>query len=64
MVKEIAAMPFFTDRGGYKMAEFKNGTVNRVVVESIMAINFLKDWKKQQEEMCFYMKEHSTGGCK
>lgn len=60
MVKEIAAMPFFTDRGGYKMAEFKNGTVNRVVVESIMAINFLKDWKKQQEEMCFYMKEHST----
>lgn len=60
IVKEIAAMPFFTDRGGYKMAEFKNGTVNRVVVESIMSINFLDDWKKQQEEMCSFMKENAT----
>lgn len=60
MVKSISAMPFFRDMGGYKVSEFKNGTINRVVVESIMAANYLEDWKKKQEEMCEYIKKNAS----
>lgn len=60
MVKSISAMPFFRDIGGYKVSEFKNGTINRVVVESVMAANFVEDWKKKQEDMCEYIKNNAT----
>ena len=53
-------MSFFKDMGGYKVSEFKNGTINRVVVESVMAANFLEDWKKKQEDMCEYIKDNAT----
>lgn len=60
MVRSISNMPFFRDQGGYKASEFRNGTINRVVVESIMAADYIDDWKKQQEEMCTYIKENAT----
>ena len=60
MVKSISSMSFFKDMGGYKVSEFKNGTINRVVVESVMAANFLEDWKKKQEDMCGYIKDNAT----
>lgn len=60
MVKSISNMSFFKDMGGYKVSEFKNGTINRVVVESVMAAKYLKDWKKKQEDMCEYVKDHAS----
>ena len=60
MVKAISNMSFFKDMGGYKVSEFKNGTINRVVVESVMAANFLEDWKKKQEDMCEYIKDNAA----
>lgn len=60
MVKNIADMSFFKDNGNYKMSEFRNGTISRVIVESVMAANFLKDWKKSQEDMCSYINENAT----
>lgn len=59
MVKSISNMPFFKDMGGYKVSEFKNGAINRVVVESIMAANYLDKWNKL-EDMCKYIKENSN----
>lgn len=59
-VKDISNMSFFKDIGGYKVSEYKNGTINRVVVEGIMAANYLEDWKKKQEEMCEYIKERAS----
>lgn len=56
MVKSISGMSFFKDMGGYKVSEFKNGTINRVVVEGIMASFFLDNWKKKQEDMCDYIR--------
>lgn len=60
IVKSISNMTFFKDMGGYKISEFKNGTVNRVVIESVMVINFLDNWKKTQEDMCAFLKEEAT----
>lgn len=57
-IKEIASMPFFAERGGYKVSEFNNGTMNRIIVESIMSIYFMDDWKKKPEDMCSFMKEN------
>lgn len=60
IVKSISAMPFFREKGGYKMSDAKNGTLERVVVESIMACDFLGDWKKDQESICEYLKDNAT----
>lgn len=60
MIKAISNMPFFKNMGSYKPSEFKNGTVNRVVMESIMAVFFLDHWKKDQDDMCRYIREHAT----
>lgn len=59
-VKQISQMPFFKEIGKYTISEFKNGTINRVVVEGIMAAYYLQDWRKKQEEMCEYIKEHAS----
>ena len=58
LVKSISNMPFFKDMGGYKVSEFKNGTINRVVVESIMTSNYLDKWNKF-DDMCKHIKENS-----
>lgn len=59
-VKSISAMPFFKELGNYTVREGKNGTINRVVVESVMAANFMDDWKKDQGELCAFLKENAT----
>ena len=59
-VKSISNMEFFKDMGGYKVSEFKNGTINRVVVESVMASYYISDWKKKQEDMCDYIKQNAS----
>lgn len=58
LVKSISNMPFFKDMGGYKVSEFKNGTINRVVVESIMTTNYLDRWSKF-DGMCKHIKENA-----
>lgn len=60
MVKSISAMPFFKEMGNYTVKECSNGTINRVVVESIMAANFLEEWKKDQSEMCEFIKDNAS----
>lgn len=60
MVKSISAMPFFREKGGYRMSDTKNGTLERVVVESIMASNFVEDWKKDQEDICEFLRENAS----
>ncbi len=60
MVKSISNMAFFREYGGYKVSEFRNGTIYRVVIESVMAANYIADWKKKQEELCEYIREHAS----
>lgn len=58
-VKSISKMPFFTDCGNFSYKEDRNGTINRVIAESVMATNFIDDWKKNQEDMCDYIRENA-----
>lgn len=59
-VKSIAAMSFFKDLGGYKVCEFRNGVINRVIVESVMASKYLDEWKKKQEDMCEFLRDNAN----
>ena len=60
MVKSIANMPFFKDMGGYKVSEFKSGSINKVVIESVMAATYLDNWKKDMGDACEFLKENAT----
>lgn len=60
IVKSISKMPFFTDCGCYSHKDSRNGTIDRVVTESVMAINYLDHWKKNQEDMCKFLKKNAT----
>lgn len=46
----------------YQARESKgtNGVLDRVVIESVMTNNFIDDWKKNQSEMCSFLKENAT----
>lgn len=57
-VKDLTEHSFFKDKGNYRISEFANGTIERVVIESMMVICFLPDWKKRQEDMCRYLKKN------
>lgn len=61
VAKRLCNHDFFKNSvGKYGEADRKNGTLERVITESIMAINFLPNWKKKNEDMCAYLKEHVT----
>lgn len=60
LVKSISSMSFFREIGGYKLSEAKNGTLERVVIESVMASKYLDEWKKEQENICEYLKDNAT----
>lgn len=58
-VKELTSKhTFFKDLGNFKPVERKNDTLNRVVLESIMATYFMEDWKSPLKEICLYLNEH------
>ena len=59
IIKGISAMPFFKENG-FNYTQSKNGTIDRVCIESIMATEFLDDWKKSPEEMASFLKENAT----
>lgn len=58
-VKSIAALPFFQDND-FSFLQFKNGTIDRVVIESVMAVNFLNDWKKSPEDIAKFLNKNAT----
>ncbi|MCD7817694.1 MAG: DUF262 domain-containing protein [Lachnospiraceae bacterium] len=59
IVKRIADMPFFKDCGDYRMSEYRNGTIDKIVIEGIMASNYVDNWAKN-EVMCAFLKENAT----
>ena len=58
-VKEISALPFFRDNG-FTFKQEINGTFERVVIESVMLINFTNEWKKTPEEIATYVDNNAS----
>lgn len=58
-VKKLAQNSFFKDCiGKYSDADMRNGNIDRIITESLMAINFLPHWKKGQNAICAYLRGH------
>lgn len=61
IVKNISSMSFFEDAiGNYKPSQFKNGVINRVIVESLMTTCYLNKWTKDYAEVCEFVKKNAT----
>lgn len=59
VVKRLAGHCFFRDEiGKYTATDLKNGAIDRIITDSVMAINFLPNWKKGNNAICQYLKEH------
>ena len=59
-VKEIAKHNFFTDFGDYGKNAKEKGTIDRAICETVMASNYLDDWKTNQEDICSYIRENGS----
>ncbi len=58
-VKEISALPFFRDNE-FTFKQMINGTIERVVIESVMLTNFINDWKKTPEDIATYVDNNAS----
>ena len=59
-VKEIVERPFFIEYSNFTEKEKIKGTVERVVLESIMCMYHLNNWKKQAKQIASYLNSNSS----
>lgn len=62
-VKDISQNhKFFKDCGGYSTLEKNNGTCERVVCESLMAMFHLENWQKNSNKLGRYLNDNADDG--
>lgn len=59
-IKKIADHSFFNDCANYSSTTDKNGTIDRIVAETIMGINFLDSWTKNIRKLAKLLDEKAT----
>ena len=59
-VKELSDHAFFNDCANYSEAADKNGTVNKVVSEAIMGLNFFDVWNKDAKKIGKHLNDKAT----
>lgn len=58
-IREILKRKFFIECTGYTKNERKNGAVERIILETVMAANHLNNWKKPNQ-IGQYLNDHAT----
>lgn len=60
-IRNILACRFFlNDFSDFKETEKKKGVLERVVVETVMCMNHIDEWKKQAKSACDYLNQNGT----
>lgn len=59
-IRGILGSPFFIDCTSYTQGAKKNGTLERVVMETVMCMFHFGDWKRQSRQMGAYLNENAT----
>lgn len=59
-VKELSGHAFFNDCANYSENADRNGTVDKVVSEAIMGLNFFDSWNKQVQKIGRHLNDHAT----
>lgn len=58
-VKELSSHPFFSDCAAFSNTADRNGTVDKVVSEAIMGINYFHDWNKDAKKIGTYINDNA-----
>lgn len=59
-VKKLSGHAFFNDCANYSENADRNGTVDKVVSETIMALNFFDSWNKQAQKIGQHLNTNAT----
>ncbi len=59
-IRTILNSKFFIDYSNYTEAEKIKGTVERVIIETVMCTNHLEQWKKSTKKICSYLNLNAT----
>lgn len=59
-VKDIVERPFFVEHSNFTEKEKIKGVVERVVLESVMCMFHLDNWKKQAKQIASYLNTNSS----
>ena len=59
-IRTILNNKFFIDYSNYTEAEKIKGTVERVIIETVMCTNHLEQWKKSTKKICSYLNFNAT----
>ena len=59
-IKNLAEHDFWSDRANYSPTFHKNGRINQIIAENIMALNFWDDWTKNAKKMGQYLDGKAT----
>lgn len=59
-VKELSGHAFFNDCANYSQTADKNGTVDKVVSEAIMGLNFFDIWNKDAKKIGKHLNDNAT----
>ena len=59
-VKKLSGHAFFNDCANYSETADKNGTVDKVVSEAIMGLNFFDAWNKDAKKIGQYLNDNAT----
>lgn len=59
-VKELSGHAFFNDCANYSQTADKNGTVDKVVSEAIMGLNFFESWNKNAKKIGKHINDNAT----
>jgi len=59
-IKELSGHAFFNDCANYSQTADKNGTVDKVVSEAIMGLNFFDVWSKDGQKIGKYLNDNAT----
>lgn len=59
-IRKILDCNFFIECNNYSEKDKINGSVERIVVESLMCMNHFDHWKKQAKSACRYLNDHAA----
>lgn len=60
IVRKMTKMKFFINYSNFTETEKDKGYLERAIVESVMCMNHLNDWKKQTKPICRYLNNYAT----
>ena len=59
-VKDLSGHAFFNDCANYSESADKNGTVDKVISEAIMGLNFFDSWNKDAKKIGKHLNDNAT----